>query len=205
MSDFLWYTRLLVWVGCGALLIEALAGKSFGYLTVVAVVFLVVGFVGFLGALALEGRPLAWLAVPAEGPDSVVMEPPSGETGRSDAPIDTRGETSVLTAAPAPASPAEFAAELAPPIAAARAARPAGQPREVRTRELAATSQDVGNTCPYCGRELLAGQIVAVCWACEATQHASCWTENRFRCATPGCAGAGSLQAPESLEGPSSP
>jgi hypothetical protein len=203
MSDFLWYMRLLVWVGCGALLLEALAGKSFGYLTLVAVIFLVLGFVGFLGALALEGAPPSWLAVPADTPESAAVERGQEPLERVGPPAQARQPLAVSgLRVPAESHAPEH--QAVSPRAAIVGASVSKSPRSVRTEELDPASASIGSACPFCGRELRAGQLGARCWACQATHHAGCWTENRFHCATPGCVGAGSLEAPET-EGNSSP
>jgi hypothetical protein len=196
MSDFLWYSRLLVWVGCGALFVEAIAGRSFGYLTLVAVLFLVVGFAGFLGALALEGRSLSWLTALAEVPEGIVAAPgertPGGDVEHRVEQPSTSAARPAASGIPVPTvADAGLRAGIAP--AAERAVE---SPRRVETEDLTAASRAVGTLCPHCGKELNPGQIGAVCWACGAVHHASCWTENRFHCATPGCAGSGSLEAP---------
>lgn len=181
MSDFLWYSRLLVWVGCGGLLIEAVTGRSFGYLTVVAVIFLVVGFCGFLGALMLEDRSMTWLSVLAE------------ESAATDAPAHG---TTIVSAQEREAPfvegrtrPADVAGT---PIAApTQVLEPESRP--VTTQALTSDSLPVGHRCPQCGKILEAGQVVAICWSCDTPHHLACWQENQSHCATPGCAGAGSL------------
>jgi hypothetical protein len=233
MNDLLWYTRLLVWVGCGALLVEAVSGRSFGYLTVVAVIFLVVGLAGFVAGLALQGRSLSWLLAVAEAPPAAITE--SAPRDRYPGTALSRGEDALTedvavtqaeseprqvggenvavadgleTSGDRSSSPEPRRAEALsygggnapkPPRAEALSygGEDPGRARRIRTEELSDGSPAAGGICPHCGSKLRSGQIGMVCWACGAAHHAGCWTENRFRCATPGCRGAGSLEAPE--------
>jgi hypothetical protein len=233
MNDLLWYTRLLVWVGCGALLVEAVSGRSFGYLTIVAIIFLVVGLAGFMAGLALQGRSLSWLLAVAEAPPAAVTEsaPRDGHPGTA----FSRGEEAVIEHAPALpgettprqvggenvaiadevetsrdhstspepglAKALSYGGEDLPESPRAKAMiygdEDPGRARRIRTEELSDRSPAAGGICPQCGSKLQPGQIGMVCWACGAAHHAGCWIDNRFRCATPGCGGAGSLEAPD--------
>jgi hypothetical protein len=72
----------------------------------------------------------------------------------------------------------------------------------VATELLSAEHVAVGTQCPRCASALLVGQLVAVCPVCGRANHATCWMENHFHCATPDCTGHGSLQEPaDSTEG----
>lgn len=53
MNDVIWYSRLAVWVGAGALLLQAITGRSAGFLTLLAVIAISAGLVTFLAGLAL--------------------------------------------------------------------------------------------------------------------------------------------------------
>lgn len=202
MSDFIWYTRLLVWVGCGALLLESIAGRSFGLLTLLAVVFVVVGLCGFIAGLALDGRSLTLLTVLGEAPqpglphETAAAEPgperdaeaPAASPACSEGeyPDTTRQERRFVES---PARGPETARTAA-------ASASSAAPGRVETRELGREADETAQICLHCGRRLVAGQLVAECWRCGALHHAACWTENRFHCARAGCDGEGSLEAP---------
>lgn len=73
MSDFVWYSRTVLWVGAFALLVEAVTGRSEAVITVIATICLAGGFVGFLIGLAVSGRDTTQ-------EDGALPAQPAGET-----------------------------------------------------------------------------------------------------------------------------
>ena len=53
-GDLTWYSRLLLWAGAAVLLLQAISGRSTGFVTLIAVLALSIGFVAFLAGLAIE-------------------------------------------------------------------------------------------------------------------------------------------------------
>ncbi|HZU12741.1 MAG TPA: hypothetical protein VFB58_07860 [Chloroflexota bacterium] len=56
MHEIVWYSRLAVIVGAVILLVQAVTARSTPALTVLAMVFLIVGLLAFVAGLAMEGR-----------------------------------------------------------------------------------------------------------------------------------------------------
>jgi membrane-bound ClpP family serine protease len=54
MSDAIWYSRLLIWIGALVLLIEAFSGRSYGLTTVIAIVMLIAGLAGLVYGIVAE-------------------------------------------------------------------------------------------------------------------------------------------------------
>ena len=73
MSEFTWYSRLIVWAGALVLLSQAVSGHGTSFMTFLGVLCLTIGFALFLGGLVLDAR-----ASPAvtnsEAPHSGVYE-----------------------------------------------------------------------------------------------------------------------------------
>lgn len=194
MTDFTWYSRLLVWVGALVLLIESFSGRSVAILTVLAVVALTAGLVGFAGGLAAEGGAFRWFGqslAPASSADEVVDEKPGG-TGELPAAQSPSGEQ----VEPRPGSVMPLSTE--PASATGEAAR---SDLGAVSTELDDTSVLAGQPCLLCHEPLRSGDVAAVCAVCGAAHHASCWVGNHFHCARQGCAGHGGLRAPESVSG----
>jgi hypothetical protein len=191
MSDFIWYSRLVVWAGMAVLLLQAITGRSSGFLTALAVAALSFGFVAFLVGLALSGRPLA---LPAEAATESSQIPSSGEAAPSSKvePFSLPHEqpaqaSSMLKDEAAPAIPKD----QAPP----GVLRPTGS-GTVRAVDVTATSPECGAVCPHCDRAVREGQVAVSCFRCGTVHHAACWTEHHFRCAAPGCDAQGGIEAP---------
>jgi hypothetical protein len=55
MNDVIWYSRFAVLVGALVLLVQAVAGRAQGLVTVVAVLLLCIGFLVFIAALSFQG------------------------------------------------------------------------------------------------------------------------------------------------------
>ena len=56
MSEFVWYSRLVVWAGALVLLAQAAVGRGASFMTLFATICLTAGFVAFLCGLAITGR-----------------------------------------------------------------------------------------------------------------------------------------------------
>ncbi len=197
MTDFTWYSRLMVWVGALVLLIESVTMRPYGLITLLAVIMLAAGLVGFVGGLAFEGRPsLIWdMGLPEVQTSSVV--PPVLE----DAAVP---ETSSVVAEAGPLEPqfeppvtptrSEAAVEPALPFVAAAPPRTRSGATAV---ELAPNDASIGRPCFSCHEPMKAGQTAAICPECGGVHHATCWVGNHFHCGREGCGGHGSLQAPD--------
>ncbi|HLJ68900.1 MAG TPA: RING finger protein [Chloroflexota bacterium] len=213
-SDAVWYTRLFVWVGAGVIVLEALTGRSNLAVTVIGVVLLSAGLVGFVAALALAGR---WPAILEPGQPNQTPEVPAAaepfppEATANESVAASTPEEAQAAMPPAAVGPPEPPASKEKPIAGEEpappepvverpeppvAARSATLARGVPTSELDAVSPLLASFCPRCEQRFRADQVVATCPECSAVQHAACWAENRFHCARPGCGGRGSLEAP---------
>lgn len=187
VSELVWYTRLAVWVGCGVLLIEAAFGRSTGPLTALAVMLIIVGFLGFLGGLLVESGSLNWMSSLAESPEAVegirvTSTVPAPEEPRA------RDDDVIYPDAVKPEEAAQSPALVASSDTTAA-------PRSVETLEVGTESPLTGASCAHCGKALEQGDIAATCWRCGAPHHAACWVGNRFHCSKPECDGAGSLEA----------
>ncbi len=55
MSEFTWYSRLVLWIGALMLLVEAVSGRSEAFITVVATLCLAGGLAAFLIGLTGAG------------------------------------------------------------------------------------------------------------------------------------------------------
>lgn len=56
----------------------------------------------------------------------------------------------------------------------------------------------VGRLCPFCGREIKAGDSIIVCPSCGTALHEGCWTANHG-CTTAGCPHAPQVKTPEKV------
>jgi hypothetical protein len=79
MSEFTWYSRLVVWAGALVLLSQAVSGHGPSFMTFLGVLCLTIGFALFLGGLALDGRAPSTV-VNSEAPQSGVGEDSQGES-----------------------------------------------------------------------------------------------------------------------------
>lgn len=69
MSEFTWYSRLVVWAGALVLLSQAVSGHGPSFMTFLGVMCLTIGFAVFLGGLILDARASPTV-VTSEGPHS---------------------------------------------------------------------------------------------------------------------------------------
>lgn len=197
MSDVTWYSRVLIWTGCALLLLESVLGRSFGYATVLAVVIVAAGLLGFVGGLAVDGAALQFPSALLAGAESETAVEP-----RSAAPApQERLQEQPRAVSHAPTIDVE---DSNPPVvspAVEAVAAPAA--REPKRRDGATTvalpdgDSRAGAACMSCHQPLRAGRIAAACNECSALHHANCWMENHFHCAREGCSGHGALLAPE--------
>lgn len=177
MNDFAWYGRLLVWTGAAVLLVESVTGRTLGPLSTAAVLAMSAGLISFVGGLAAEGLRQVWV--------------PAADTPRVPEQVTALAETRHLVSED-PVSPeaADLLADDMP--LSGTVPDPA---KKAATRFVG--DEETGLTCIRCGQDVGPGQVAATCWNCDGIHHAGCWTENRFRCARPGCAGHGGLEEPE--------
>lgn len=193
LDDFTWYSRLLVWVGALVLLIESVAGRSAGILTLFAVLALAGGLIAFLGALAFAGRRDAGAMrgdaeVRVESPPVDIAAPPNE---REDEPQPVHLGADVRAAEP-----------VTPVPAAVPASRPSIAAREgAVSHEIGPGSTLLSVPCLRCQEPLRENQMAATCAECGGAHHATCWMGNHFQCAREGCGGHGHLEAPGALEG----
>lgn len=186
MAEIVWYSRLAVLVGAAILLIQSVLGRAVGLLTFLAILLLCVGFVVFCISLALSEVDIRRLA-PAVVGEGVEAAVPEVEV----APEEP--EPAVMPVPPVESQESEPVPE--PSVPAARSvSAPAAR---IPVTEVAEGSPLVDQACPSCGQAIQVGDAVAVCPVCEVPNHAACWIEHHFHCGTPGCAGRGSLDAPE--------
>jgi hypothetical protein len=228
VSELTWYSRFAVWVGAAVLLVQAIAGRGAGLMSLIAVVLMAAGLMAFLAGLVVDGRAVRAQLEPALTESdagltaSDASAEPDGDAGLAavlESEPSAMAETATLSSEPEDSIPAPGVLDSETGLASPRevemttAARfdpvspeaqhpvpratPAAPRRSVPTHELDEGTPELGSDCPRCGKALVAGQVIAACPMCGAAQHASCWIENHFRCSTPGCAGAGSLEAPE--------
>jgi hypothetical protein len=214
VSELTWYSRFAVWVGAVVLLVQAIAGRGAGLMSLVATLLLGIGLVGFLAGLVVDARQSeAVVGVPIreESVEAESVAPPRDEPTDEPAlvvPVATEGIPVEVDAAPT-LSPAEETAQAVAPEPVAQVPEPAPAPASsaaraprrtasrIPTERLDDDSPLAGETCIHCGDPLSPGDVVAVCPVCFEPQHAHCWVENHFRCSTPGCVGAGRLRAPD--------
>jgi hypothetical protein len=210
VSELTWYSRFAVWVGAVVLLVQAIAGRGAGLMSLIATLLLGLGLVVFLvGLVADARRPGAIAAGPVEEAADAAVEAETPATlveSRSEPePVDSIPVERSAAVSESDAAPAELATPGTEP--AAREAAPVSvdapkpTPRRaaprIATERLDIESPLLGELCVHCGEALTAGEVVAVCPVCFEPQHGACWVENHFRCSTPGCTGAGRLQAPD--------
>lgn len=183
MSEVAWWSRLAIWTGAVILVAQSLTGQRSNALTVVAVVLLCLGILGFVGGLILTHVPITLVNSPADEvretrqSEASVVEASVGE-------VKPRGEDREIEA-------------TAPLRQAAGEERVDGR---VQTAEVRKGDPAYGALCPRCGKRVSEGELVATCPVCGTRQHAGCWTNNRFRCSVSGCIGRGSLEAPQERE-----
>jgi hypothetical protein len=213
MNSVAWYSRLTIWITALVLLVEAVGGRSFGLLTVLAICAMAAAFVGFVGALAVASlmTSTALITSPAVASRSFPStdmsprtEPPTVVT--EPAPQTERASVTEVPVDPDPAEP-----ELTPAARESVAARatvvpldalPSTPPIEpvapgrVRLATVEADTPLQGAMCLQCHQTVKLQQVVAVCPECGAAHHVTCWIENRFHCAREGCSGHGSLEEP---------
>lgn len=181
MNEIVWWSRLAVWTGAVVLLAQSVSGQSTNVVTALAVVLLMGGMLGFLGGLVLPALPTRKVGVQSnEEPQPPEKTAVPSQTSRQSPPVSD-GRT------PAPVSPPQTKAGP-------------GTNARVETLEVRQGDAAYGALCPQCEQPVLEGQIIATCPLCETRQHANCWTNNRFRCGVAGCAGRGSLEAPQERE-----
>lgn len=222
--------RRAVWVSAAVLFLEALFGRSFPLLTVLAIVVLCVAFLVFIAALILEGT--SWPSWQMESIYSVPVMPPSvteppraagDQTGKVPAQvipaerveptesiaadgIDPASADSISRTLPAvPAvkavEPIAVGPDLVEPIShevEQNAVRSSGR---VATERVSDKSRLLQTICLGCQQPIKSGQLVARCFVCGASHHATCWMENHFHCAREGCEGHGALEAPDEAAG----
>jgi hypothetical protein len=152
-------------------------------MTVAAVIAMSLGLLAFLGGLmwpSLSGRVSAAGAEPSPSPVDA-------EAGPEEPAVASEKREPVSTAPVVPEPEAESAPGAQTPLAT---------PERIETIEVLDGRPPVGEPCVRCANQLQAGDLAAACPRCGALHHAACWTANRFHCATPGCSGSGSLEAP---------
>jgi hypothetical protein len=216
VSEITWYSRFAIWVGAIVLLVQAVAGRGAGFMSLVSIVLMLVGLAGFLFGLMWDEREPRLIREEAATVPNV--EPDSEETRATEVEAAHRPpeEVAVLPQPPAQAStPPEHAqvpieedqaaagqVSIEPEVqtTTAPAGHAASASNRVETEEIAIGSVLIGRSCIRCGNPLLLDQMAATCPVCRNPQHAGCWIENHFRCSTPGCSGRGSLEAPKSSD-----
>lgn len=197
MTDFTWYSRLLVWVGALVLLVDSVSGRGLGFITVLAVIALAGGLVGFVGGLAIDGGAVEALAGPlaqylAGGetvPDHVVAPP----TPRVAVTSISREAAIPVVQEPAPVAPLTSPPKpFEAPLLGSRVSADGAVTTELDDRNVL-----VGQPCQVCHEPLRSGQVAAECAQCGARHHAACWVSSHFHCARDGCGGHGGLRAPD--------
>jgi hypothetical protein len=186
VNEYVWYSRLAVWVGCVILLAQAIAGRGASVMTVAGVILLSLGFVAFVGTLARSS-----LVTDSQTGSSTVSPPTrDSESGSGASSLDDSVGRTVAGKE-----------EVVPTIitgvdetVTSSATSPVDQ--GIETVDVSETSAEFGSICPRCTLELKEGHISAACPLCGTTHHAACWIENHFRCSAPGCKGSGNLAAP---------
>lgn len=103
VSDIIWYSRFAVLVGALVLLVQAIAGRAAGFVTLLAVILLCVGLVVFVVALGLQGLRAP---APDTGAASSGDEPMTETTPDTDPPPE-RGADVTPTGASVDTDPAE--------------------------------------------------------------------------------------------------
>jgi len=182
MSELLWWGRLGVWVGALVLVVQAVTRQSTNAVTLIGVVLLAVSFIAFLFALR-SGR---W-SFPETAPATLQRELPAG--GPASRPASQTVSREKEVAASEAAVPGGLSAE--------KVRTGSEPPGRVETLEVGEGDAEVEAICPRCEQRITPGDLAAKCPVCGAVEHAACWASNRFRCATPGCTGHGSLEAPQ--------
>lgn len=204
MNSIAWYSRLVIWTTAALLSVEAVAGRSFGLLTALAVVGLIVALPAF--SLALAGVPARLRPLEPAGTAPETLLPPvaSESTGLLHAvpalpprTHDATPDQSVsVERTQSPEAPAPPSATVEPAVAPTPPAAPRSRVPHVGVATITAGSDLRTAACPRCLLRAEEGQVVAICPACGATHHVGCWVENRFHCAREGCEGHGSLEEP---------
>jgi Prokaryotic RING finger family 1 len=202
-SELIWYSRLFVWVGAGGLLLQAVAQGFVGQrvnapLALLCVLLLGGGFILFVVCLALEGSPVH-VSAPVTAPAPAAEPPLDPSTPVQTQAADSPAVSNQIKDASPISAPTEAAVTAKHSTAAPPTTRIASS-RTVQTIELAEGDGLIGAVCPVCEQRLRVDQLAAACPECGLAHHASCWTENRFRCGRQGCSGSGSLQAPSARE-----
>jgi hypothetical protein len=195
MSDFTWYSRLLIWIGCAVLLAESIAGRPFGFATPMAVVMLVAGLLGFVSGLGLDARAPA--ITMGSGSAEVAVAPPAAE-------VSSEASTSVVETTAEPGLEGGGSIPEADTVVPAKPETLETPPARPTSRsQLGAISSDVatggtlvGTLCLACQEPLRSGQVAATCGECAGVHHATCWVGNHFHCGRDGCSGHGRLEAP---------
>jgi hypothetical protein len=203
VSEITWYSRFAIWVGAIVLLVQAVAGRGAGFMSLVSVILMSVGLAGFVFGLIWDGRerrviPQEAVAVPNVAPNLEETDATAADA-TAEAPVaapDSEEAELPMEEEPEIAAPAPLEPEVQ--VATASAPQPAAGNNRVETEEISIGSVLIGRPCIRCGNPLLLDQMAATCPVCKNPQHAACWIENHFRCSTPGCAGRGSLEAPKS-------
>jgi hypothetical protein len=207
MSELTWYGRFAVLVGAAVLLVQSVAGRGAGLMSLASVVLMAGGLLGFLAGLVWDARQERRSeeneapATEASGISIATSEPEPTEIGPPGADSPTLEESREPSRAEEAAEEPDVVldakeVEVVAPRAVQPPISPRAQHRGVETREIAAGSWLADITCVRCSLAFGVGAVIALCPVCDRPQHASCWIENRFRCSTPGCSGHGSLEAP---------
>jgi hypothetical protein len=193
VTEVTWYARLAVWVGVVVLLIQSVTGRGNPPVTVVAVILLIGGFLVFIAGLATSG-----LSRLTPGLANGTADSTTGLNDRHAAaqmPVDEVGEATVLEPAPSGAPEQEPEPMRNLTTATSESTSPPSW-GSVLAVDVTRDAPELGSICPRCHIGIQEGQIAATCFVCGHAHHAACWTENHFHCATPGCEGRGSLEAP---------
>lgn len=184
MSEFVWYSRLVVLVGALILFAQAASGRAPSVLTLFAILCVSVGLVAFLTALIMTGDPAATAGLVVESAtQSSSREPPTQPHAAAPSP-----ESEALSQQPPQARAAE------PPSRV----QPAEAPESYQViTEVVKADRKPTAPCVVCSSNVQPGQVSAHCPVCRQIHHAACWVENGFRCGRGECSGSGNLQAPK--------
>lgn len=103
VNDIIWYSRFAVLVGALVLLVQAIAGRAAGFVTLLAVILLCVGLVVFVVALGAQGLRAP---APDTGTESSGDEPTT-ETAADTGPPPEHGANAIPGGASVDTDPAE--------------------------------------------------------------------------------------------------
>ncbi|MGI8826988.1 MAG: hypothetical protein ACR2JC_15370 [Chloroflexota bacterium] len=179
LSEFTWYSRLAILGGCFTLIVQAVAGRGFAPLTVLAVMAVSAGLPAFIGGLIADAR----------SPQPVQDELAAETTQESAKPVV--GEEIAAESRPPDAGP------VVQPVIVPVGSTPIATADEARIRTIRVGVDSLSRPCATCKELLRAGEVAAVCNVCGSAHHAGCWINSDFHCSVRGCSGAGSLQPPD--------